>query len=336
MSLENYMSIMLPALEREMQEIVALTKIPGNNTLYQMLSYHLGWSGDGAGESARGKRIRPFLTLLISAAVGGNWENALPAAAAVELIHNFSLIHDDIEDNSSLRRGRQTLWVKHSLPIALNAGDAMYSLAFIAINKLSDITNTHIASTAQGIISSTCLALTKGQHLDISLETAQDATVEDYWEMITGKTASLLAASTLLGALIGNSPTPIQNQFYQLGKNIGLAFQIQDDILGIWGGSEQTGKSVTTDLISRKKSLPILYGLNKDEKFKQLWLQPITPNNAHNLASALKDNGSFDYAKEKAEQYTNLALEDLEQLDNGSDYFQALNTLIATLITRTN
>ncbi len=335
MSLENYIALMLPALEREMQEIVALTKIPGNNTLYQMLSYHLGWSGDGAGESAQGKRIRPLLTLLISAAVGGNWESALPAAAAVELIHNFSLIHDDIEDNSSLRRGRQTLWVKHNLPIALNAGDAMYSLAYIAINKLSDTTNAHVASAAQGIISSTCLALTKGQHLDIALETAQDATIEDYWEMITGKTASLLAASTQLGALIGNSPVPIQNQFYQLGKNIGLAFQIQDDILGIWGGSEQTGKSVTTDLISRKKSLPILYGF-KNENFKQLWLQPITPDNAHNLASALKDNGSYDYAKVKAEEYTHLALEDLQQLDNGSEYFTALNTLIATLINRTN
>src|SRR4030067_283120 len=135
-----------------------------------MVAYHLGWEGDGAGSDARGKRIRPLLVVLACAAAGGDWGKALPAAAAVELVHNFSLIHDDIQDNSPLRRGRTTVWKHWGIPQAINAGDAMLTLAHLSALRLANTISAEVAIQAATIFQQACLQLTKGQYLDLSYE----------------------------------------------------------------------------------------------------------------------------------------------------------------------
>ncbi|MCA2002531.1 MAG: polyprenyl synthetase family protein, partial [Chloroflexi bacterium] len=137
MSLKQYFEAMLPEIEKELQRQVARLNAANIRPFHDMLSYHMGWTGEGAGKEAAGKRIRPVSVLLTAAASGGDWVSALPAAAAVELIHNFSLVHDDVQDNSPKRRGRPTVWKKWGVPMAINVGDALFVIAFQALTDLS-------------------------------------------------------------------------------------------------------------------------------------------------------------------------------------------------------
>ncbi|MEI2691836.1 MAG: polyprenyl synthetase family protein [Anaerolineae bacterium] len=231
---------------------------------YGMLRYHMGWV-DPAMQPAvinSGKRIRPVVCLLACAAVGGAVEDALPAAAAVELLHNFSLIHDDVEDNSSTRRHRPTVWALWGVPQAINAGDAMFTLARLALHGVTG--RGVVAATAleaSAIFDRACLRLTEGQYLDMSFEDRQDVAVEEYVAMIEGKTAALLSASLELGALLGGADEGTRRSLAEFGRGLGLAFQMQDDILGIWGDETITGKSAASDILARKKSLPVVYAL---------------------------------------------------------------------------
>ena len=143
-----------------------------------MLTYHMGWEGEGAGVDAQGKRIRPMLVLLCTIAAGGDWQKALPAAAAVEFIHNFSLIHDDIQDQSVKRRGRDTVWVKWGVAQAINAGDLMFTMAFSALNKLRGVIPDDSILDALTVVQKTCIQLTGGQHLDLTFENLQSLPVE--------------------------------------------------------------------------------------------------------------------------------------------------------------
>ncbi len=156
---------MLAATEDEMRRQVARLDQPRTQMFHAMLTYHLGWTGEGAGPEASGKRIRPLLLLLVNAAAGGNWTTALPAAAAVELIHNFSLIHDDIEDNSDLRRGRLTVWKRWGVAQGINAGDGMFALAALAGCDLEQFHPPATALAAVRLLQETCLELTCGQFL---------------------------------------------------------------------------------------------------------------------------------------------------------------------------
>jgi geranylgeranyl diphosphate synthase type I len=153
MSLDQLIHIYRPAIEDTISKVVSRANGDGLDELHQMMNYHLGWAGEGAGPQATGKRIRPLLVLLTTQAAGGDWSKALPAAAAVELIHNFSLIHDDIEDNSPLRRGRPTLWAKWGIPLAINAGDSMFTLAHLAMLDLQENTTPSITLGAMNGVS---------------------------------------------------------------------------------------------------------------------------------------------------------------------------------------
>jgi geranylgeranyl diphosphate synthase type I len=241
--LETLMQACLPAIEAELQRAVDRTGGTGLEELRNMLAYHMGWEGEDAGPEARGKRIRPLLVLLAAASAGGEWQPALPAASAVELVHNFSLIHDDIEDNSPLRRGRLTIWKKWGTPQAINAGDTMFTLAYLEILRLQETTSPSVALQAVRILHQTCLFLTQGQYLDLSYEERKDLSEADYWPMVSGKTGALLAACAELGALAALAKPAVRRNYHQFGRALGLAFQAQDDLLGIWGNSELTGKS---------------------------------------------------------------------------------------------
>ncbi len=260
--------------------------------LSTLIRYPLGWT-DAKGvpvQVVAGKRIRPLLTLLCAEAAGGNWRHALPAAAAVELLHNFSLIHDDIEDKSEIRHNRPTVWTVWGIASAINAGDALFSIAYSALERLRQQSlPDEIVLEAWSIFNHTNLELTRGQHLDIQFETRQNVNMSDYISMITGKSAKLVAASAQLGALAGSCNLELAAHFADFGLNLGLAFQIRDDILGIWGDPAITGKSAASDIISRKKSLPALIGLQASPELLALYTRTDFNENDVTLALSLLD-----------------------------------------------
>jgi geranylgeranyl diphosphate synthase type I len=277
-----------PAIDQEMRRAIANPALDRYLGLADMLSYHLGWSEDGAVTTGQGKRIRPLLVLLTAAACGADWQSALPAAAAVELLHNFSLIHDDIEDRSELRRGRPTLWTRWGSPLAINAGDALFNLSFMALQRLEETCSPLAALRAHAILQQTCLDLTGGQHLDISYEDSRELPLEAYWPMTGGKTAALLGACAELGAVAAQAGVERQAAFGRFGRSLGLAFQVQDDWLGIWGEAEQTGKSTESDLLTGKKTLPVLYALRQGGRFAERWRQgSLQPGEVQGMADLL-------------------------------------------------
>ena len=215
----------------------------------------------------QGKRVRPLLTFLCAEGSGGNWESAIPAAISIELIHNFSLIHDDIEDNGLSRRSKETVWAKWGLAKGINSGDAMFTSAFIALKKMKDTLPSESLIDAFRLLSETCLELTIGQQLDIDFETRENITIANYYRMISGKTAALLSCCTQMGALISGLGSEEQLRYSKFGKELGMAFQIYDDWLGIWGDPLVTGKSASSDLVEGKKSLPVLIGWKNQRDF---------------------------------------------------------------------
>ena len=303
---------LLAAIEGELQKEIARLDEPPTAEYHEMLSYHMGWSGEGAGVKARGKRIRPLLLLLSTAATGGTWEDALPAAAAVELIHNFSLLHDDIQDKSPTRRGRPTVWKKWGIAQAINAGDGLFIAANLALAELGAYFPAEVVLTAARSLQETCLNLTRGQHLDIAYENLSEIAVGDYWQMIGWKTSALLSSATETGALLGGADEALQLSYRNFGHYLGLAFQVRDDILGIWGDEAQTGKSVASDLLEGKKSLPVLYGLAKDGKFAARWRKgALSEAEIPEMAHLLEAEGARLQAQEQADLMTDLALKSL-------------------------
>jgi geranylgeranyl diphosphate synthase type I len=324
-----------PELKKELQKVIAQSGDFGCSELLEMIHYQLGWTGENAGPKAEGKRIRPLLVLLAAEGAGGNWKNALPAAAAVELIHNFSLIHDDIEDMGETRRGRPTVWKIWGEAQAINTGDAMFALANISIHNLAKTISIQSTQEACSLFNSTCLRLTQGQHLDILFEDRETVSLDEYWEMVSGKTAALLSYCLEVGAISAGAPTAVQNSYREFGHNLGLAFQVQDDILGIWGEKEQIGKSNTGDLIVRKKTLPILYGLNQKKDFHQHWMSgPILPEDVEDLRNLLEKEGALAYAQEHANRLTQLALSALQKAAPSSEIGKNLIELAESLLSR--
>ena len=249
--LAEFASRWLPRVEEEMREILAAPHA-AHAAHYAMMHYHLGWADEALQPLAvsSGKRIRPLLCLMACEAVGGNPADAIPAAAAVEILHNFSLVHDDIEDGDETRRHRPTLWALWGVPQAINVGDGMFALAYKALLRMgrrADGTESfpaaHGALEAADLFSEACIRLTEGQHLDLSFEERVDVSSSEYLQMIEGKTAALIAGSTALGALFGGAEQRQEQLLGSFGRNLGLAFQIQDDILGIWGDPARDGKS---------------------------------------------------------------------------------------------
>ena len=299
---------------------------------YAMMEYHLGWTDGASG----GKRIRPLLCLLACAACGADWERALPMAAAIELLHNFSLLHDDIQDNSPLRRGRPTVWTKWGVAQAINAGDAMFTLAHLAPHALAQRgVPAEIALKALEIFDATCLRLTQGQYLDMDFEKRERVTVAEYEQMIEGKTAALIATSTGLGALIAGANESRRVAFEQYGRVLGLAFQIYDDWLGIWGDPAVTGKSAASDLEKRKKSLPVVYGLERSAAFARAYSQPHTADESvAELARVLDALGAQAYTLEQARVFTEEAFRHLDAAQPTGEAGEALRKLTGQLLHR--
>lgn len=327
---------MLSAIEIELKRQVERLDQSRTELFHSMLTYHMGWSGNGAGPEATGKRIRPLLVLLVIMARGEEWLRAVPAASAIELIHNFSLVHDDIQDRSEKRRGRDTVWKKWGVPMAVNVGDAIFVIANLAMLDLIDHYPSEIVVRVTKVLLDSCLDLTRGQFLDMSYENRSDLDIEDYWPMIQGKTSALLAACTKIGAILAGADEGTIENFYLFGKYLGLAFQVQDDFLGIWGNEALTGKSAASDLVDGKKTLPTLYGIHQGKKFAKRWREgPIRSDEVEAIAQILTDEGAREYTLREAQRLSNLALESMHRAAPDKIANEKLADLVNRLLYRT-
>lgn len=229
-----------------------------------MARYHLGELGPDLrpapdGTVDRGKRIRPAVAVLAALAVGGTAAQAVPVAAAIELLHNFTLIHDDIQDESPTRRHRPTVWHLWNIGQAINAGDALFAAAHLPFFRLPGLgVDPTLTLELLEAFETTTIEIVAGQTLDLGFEGRSDVSGDDYLEMIAGKTAAIVRYAAWAGARLGGASEEVADQFATFGLALGLGFQIRDDALGIWGATAETGKAPADDIRRRKQSLPIL------------------------------------------------------------------------------
>jgi len=265
MNLQPIFDRYLPPLEQALHDALPMPG-PELRPHYGMIHYHLGWVDETLAPVAgsAGKRLRPLLCLLVTEAAGGPMERAMPIAVALELLHNFSLVHDDIEDNSTTRRGRPSVWKVWGIPQATNVGDGLFALTHLALVGLAD-QGVPSKRTLEAIraFDAACVALTEGQFLDMSFEERADVTLDEYLHMIRSKTAALTRVASQLGALIAGAPPETVAHYARFGEDLGMAFQIQDDWLGVWGEEDVTGKPVGDDICERKKNYPVVYALEQ-------------------------------------------------------------------------
>lgn len=306
---------------------------------YAMQEYHLGWRDSDLSPANfdAGKLLRPQLALLGCRVVGGNVHHALPLAAGIQLIHDFSLIHDDIEDNSDTRRGRTTLWKQWGLAQGINAGDGMFVVAHLALHRMSDAgAPPEVVLDVLRRFDQTILRICEGQFLDISFEGDLTIAEDDYLAMIGRKTATLVAASAGLGAIAGGATPQAAQALFTFGESLGLAFQIQDDVLGIWGDPEITGKPRAADIWRRKLSLPVVHALRhadqRDELARIYAQEEVNDSDVTRALEVLDAAGSRTYTERMAAGYHREALDALESLDEGAEPNVALEHIRAVTV----
>ena len=248
------------AIDQEIRDVLAQAD-PALQPFYGMMLYHLGLDATRPGG---GKRMRPLMCVLVYEALAGAAQNVLPAAAALELLHNFTLIHDDIEDQDPTRHHRPTVWSVWGVPQAINTGDGMYATSRLAVQRLREggFPADRILDFAC-LIDQACVRVCEGQFLDISFESRTDVTVERYRSMAAKKTGALIAACAEGAAVLATDDPQIRASLARFGDGFGQAFQAYDDLLGIWATTERTGKVEMNDLVKRKKSLPVVMAFEK-------------------------------------------------------------------------
>jgi geranylgeranyl diphosphate synthase type I len=229
----------------------------GDSPIDEMLRFAMGWTDEGMPTLA--KCIRPTFCLLTCESLGGDLEQALPVAVALELVHSFSLIHDDIEDGDETRHHRPSLWSAYGRGPAVLAGAALWSVAYRTLDRSQEHgLSADRVLAARRVLNDACREMIEGQHQDLTYELRTDVSLDEYLDMIGHKSAALLGAALQLGALVAGADDEESRRFASFGREIGLAFQIRDDILGIWGEGSATGKPVGADIAHKKKSLPVV------------------------------------------------------------------------------
>jgi geranylgeranyl diphosphate synthase type I len=310
--------------------------------LYEMLAYHLGLD---APDVARGKRLRPLLGLLAYHSLTGDYDPALPGAAAVELGHNFSLVHDDIEDGDRERRHRPTLWAVWGIPLAINAGDALFALSRLALYRLlDDGFDERRVLDLMRIYDETCLALCEGQYLDISFEQDDGVTVDAYLEMIGKKTAALLGASVQAGAILATDDAEVIEAYRRFGYDIGMAFQMADDVKGTFWASTESGKAEAGDVHKRKKTLPVVWALEnapevERERLREIYRrdgrsgdEPMSDELVQEVRAILGRCGAREHSTDEARRYRDSALELLDRLPCPPDRKEELARFVRSVI----
>ncbi len=344
MTLERIMADLVPQIDAELREI---TRTPHHSlgSYYGMLHYHLGWTDEELNpvQPASGKRLRPLLCLLSHQALGGAPSHALPAACAIELIHSFSLVHDDIQDGSHTRRGRRAVWDIWGLDHGINVGDGLFALAHLALHRLPDRGVPPSRQLAASLaLNRACLSLCEGQYFDMAFEDILEVHLDQYLWMIGRKTAALLAAAAQVGARLATDDTRVVGQFYRFGEQLGLAFQIQDDILGAWGDEKVTGKSAASDIRDKKKTLPVVYALSQPKnrqaarRLSDVYSHtaPLDDNAIQTVLDILSDVGAQQRAEDLALNYYHSALQSLEDTRLDPAALIDLRTLASSLLGR--
>src|SRR5690554_1497419 len=272
--------------------------------------------------SIGGKRIRPALTLMVCDFFGTDFKKAIPAALAVELFHNFSLIHDDIMDEAPLRRGKKTVHEKWDLNTAILSGDAMLILAYRYFEQYDPETFRELAV----LFSETALQVCEGQQLDIDFETLEKVEIDEYLKMIEQKTAVLVGAAMKMGAIVANGTEADKEIMYEFGKNLGIAFQLQDDYLDVFGNPETFGKQVGGDIISNKKTFLYLMALEKgttSEAQELAHLFSIDPADPSDKISTVREifiaSKAAESSKVEIEKYSNKAYSLLDSINIPED-----------------
>lgn len=342
MKLAEAASIFIPRIDDELRSLLEV-RAPGAAGHYEIMQYHMGWRDPELkpATASSGKRIRPLLCILACMDAGGDPSQALPAAAGLELLHNFSLIHDDIEDNSSTRRHRPTAWSLWGVPVACNVGDGMFSLAHLAFFRLIErgVSRSAVLSALRSFVDMN-LALTEGQYQDMSFEKRLQVSVEDYYAMISGKTGALLAAASEIGAIVAGATDDNLRNYREYGAALGRAFQLQDDILGIWGDEQETGKSIANDILSKKKTLPVVIALNHPDvgkRMRALYAGPhFSPDDVPAVLSLLELAGARQATERAVRDATARGHAALERLDDSgaSNGHGLLMELLDTLVSR--
>lgn len=304
--------------------------------LHGAARYVMGWEEqDGRPAESGGKRIRPALALLAAEVVGGTAGRALPGAVAVELIHNFSLVHDEVQDRDLERHHRPTIWSLVGEAQAINVGDLLFTRAIGALAGAEGPAAPRLE--ALGVLNKAVGRMLRGQWDDLAFEDEAVVTVDDYLRMVAGKTGALLGASLEVGAILGGAATGSAAALGRWGLAVGLAFQVHDDYLGTWGDPDVTGKSNTNDIARRKKTLPIVHGLadaNAAAVIRAAYAAPDTPDRVREVVAALEAAGSGDYCREEAARQAASANELLDTLDLSEAATRALRTVARYLINR--
>ena len=329
-----------PLVDAEMRRLLAGD---GPNSLYHRIRYHLGWAGaDGSPtDSPGGKRVRSALCLLCCEAAGGEAAAAAPAAAAIELLHSFTLLHDDIADQDEMRRGRPTVWSLWGVGEALTAGDALYALTNLAIVNLdpAHVPSETVVRVAREL-NEACLTVCEGQQLDMAYEGRDDIGAAEYLTMVEGKTAALIAAACSIGGRIAAAPEEVVRALGDFGRHLGIAYQIRDDVLGLWGVEGDLGKPVGSDLKRNKRSLPIVYGLTEADPETRRELSArlaegiTTDQEAHAMAVRLEAAGARSYCDNLAEESRQRALQSLRGAPLRATPARELRALVSYLTDR--
>lgn len=277
--------------------------------LYEPIKYIL---------SLGGKRMRPVLTLMATEVFDADCKKSLAAATAVEVFHNFSLIHDDIMDDAPLRRGNETVHEKWNINTGILSGDAMLILAYQYFEQYEPKIFQELAK----LFSKTALEVCEGQQYDVDFETREDVTIPEYLKMIEYKTAVLVGASMKMGAIVAQTTEENKNLIYDFGLNLGIAFQLQDDYLDVFGNPETFGKQVGGDIIENKKTYLYLKAMEfakPEEKEQLLHLFSIQPNDNTEKINSVKEifnsTGASQETKNAIEKFTLKAFETLEKMD---------------------
>lgn len=301
----------------------------------RIAGYHIGWwdAGGEPTEGISGKALRPALCLLTASAIGANPAAALPAAVAIELVHNFSLLHDDVMDEDLRRRHRPTAWTVFGRGPAILAGDALLTTAYDA---LAASASAPVRATVRAL-STTVHDLLHGQCLDLEFEDRDDVGMDECAQMAEAKTGALLGCACALGAMLAGARTAQVQQVRAFGERLGFAFQLIDDILGIWGEPATTGKAVYSDLRRRKKSLPVVAALRSDSaeaaELAQLYLrsEPLSEREVVRAARLIERCGARSWTETEADDQLARALAHLraaELTEPGTDELTALAHLV--------
>ena len=284
-----------------------------------------------------GKRLRPLITLYISELFNGKKTVALPAAAALEIFHNFTLAHDDIMDNSSIRRGKKTINAKWDDNTGILSGDVMLIISYEILNQYEDSKYVLFSKKLTEISRLVC----EGQQADMDFASKNDITENEYFEMIKNKTAVLIACSFMFGGIAAETNTSNTDLLYKIGLNLGIAFQLEDDLLDSFGDQEKFGKRIGGDILEKKKTLLYLFTHSKLESEKKLEFENIFNSNEieesqkiNSIKSFYETSGALEYLKNKVRVYFNEAEMLIDKLELDNDTKKKLNLFCKTLLNR--